>query len=254
MAPLRSLLQRFDPISLAEMDGVKLQDRMDTKFVFPDRSLPQVLEALIPFYRLLEVNGVRGAEYRSLYFDSPTLRHYFDHHNGRTLRSKVRFREYVGSGLCFLEVKRKTRTGRTDKARRREDVIPLALTADQAAFIANAKGGDEQLVPVLWNTFTRLTLVSRTSPERLTIDIGLRYTDGSGTTTHEAPLSGVCVAELKQERADRSSPFARVMRQLGIRPSGMSKYCVGMLLLHADLKHNMFKEVLRKLDRIRAAA
>jgi hypothetical protein len=44
------------------------------------------------------------------------------------------------------------------------------------------------------------------------------------------------------------------MRQLGIRPCGMSKYCIGMLLLHADLKHNMFKEVLRKLDRIRAAA
>ena len=107
---------------------------------------------------------------------------------------------------------------------------------------------------MLWNNFTRLTLVSRTSPERLTIDIGLRYTDGSGTTAHETPLSGVCVAELKQERADRSSPFARVMRQLGIRPSGMSKYCIGMLLLHADLKHNMFKEVLRKLDRIRAAA
>ncbi|MBK8341295.1 MAG: VTC domain-containing protein [Flavobacteriales bacterium] len=81
---------------------------------------------MIPHYRLLEVDGVRGAEYRSLYFDSPALRHYLDHHNGRTLRSKVRFREYVGSGLCFLEVKRKTGTGRTDKARRREDAIPLA--------------------------------------------------------------------------------------------------------------------------------
>ncbi|MBK8340029.1 MAG: polyphosphate polymerase domain-containing protein [Flavobacteriales bacterium] len=254
MPAVQTLLQRFDPISLGEMDGVKLQDRMDTKFVFSDRSLGQVLEALLPHYRLLEVNGVRGAEYRSLYFDSPAPQHFLDHHNGRTLRSKVRFREYVGSGLCFLEVKRKTGTGRTDKARRREDAIPVALTPDQATFIANAKGGDEKLVPVLWNSFTRLTLVSRTSPERLTIDIGLRYTDGSGTNAHATQLSGVCVAELKQERADRTSPFARVMRQLGIRPSGMSKYCIGMLLLHADLKHNMFKDVLRKLDRIRAAA
>lgn len=39
-----------------------------------------------------------------------------------------------------------------------------------------------------------------------------------------------------------------------VQASGMSKYCVGMLLMGKNVKHNAFKEVLLKLDRIRTAA
>ena len=44
------------------------------------------------------------------------------------------------------------------------------------------------------------------------------------------------------------------MRQRVIAASGMSKYCVGQLLLGRNVKHNAFKAVLLKLDRIRQAA
>ena len=67
-------------------------------------------------------------------------------------------------------------------------------------------------------------------------------------------VAGTVVAELKQERADRSSPFVRLMRARGIRPAGMSKYCIGMLLLQRPVKHNAFKEVLLHLQRLRQAA
>lgn len=71
-----SVIARFDPISLAEMDGVKLQDRVDTKYVFSEADLPSVLTSMLKDYRLLEVDGVRGTHYRSLYFDTPDLKHY----------------------------------------------------------------------------------------------------------------------------------------------------------------------------------
>lgn len=245
-----TLIDRFDPISLAEMDGVKLQDRMDTKYVFGADRLAAVFQAMVPHYRVLEVNGVRGTDYRSLYFDTPDLKHYRDHHNKRTFRAKVRFREYVGSDLAFLEVKRKTGTGRTDKARVRVEGIPGALNAEQAEFVARASGEAHALVPTLWNHFTRYTFVNRTKPERLTMDLDLRYTD-AGT---ERALGPIVVAELKQSRADRSSPFVRIMRAQGLRPSGMSKYCVGMLMLEKEVKHNAFKAVLLMLERIRQAA
>lgn len=35
-----SSIDRFDLISLAEMDDVKLQDRVDTKYVFAQERLP----------------------------------------------------------------------------------------------------------------------------------------------------------------------------------------------------------------------
>jgi hypothetical protein len=44
------------------------------------------------------------------------------------------------------------------------------------------------------------------------------------------------------------------MRQLGVRPAGMSKYCIGLLLLRPDVKRNAFKPILLQLERIRNAA
>ncbi len=250
MASVPSTISRFEPISLAEMDGVKLQDRVDTKYVFAEERLDEVLQAMLPDYRLLEVQGVRGTQYRSLYFDTPDLQHYQAHHNKRTFRSKVRFREYLGSGLVFLEVKRKTGRGRTDKKRLRVEAIPDVLSPEQQAFVAKASRSDVPVQATLWNHFTRYTFVNKSAPERLTMDVGLRYS----VAGEERELGNIVIAELKQERADRTSPFVRIMRQRVFAASGMSKYCVGMLLLDQNVKHNAFKEVLLKLRKLRNAA
>ena len=50
---------QFTPISLKNMDGVKLMNRSDTKFTFSSQKLPILLEKLIPFYNVLEINGKR---------------------------------------------------------------------------------------------------------------------------------------------------------------------------------------------------
>lgn len=245
-----ALISRFAPITLAEMDGVKLQDRVDTKYVFAEERLPELLAAMAFHYRVLEVDGVRGTDYRSLYFDTADLRHYRDHHNKRTFRSKVRFREYVGSGLVYLEVKRKTGRGRTDKVRMRVDSIPSALTTEQTRFIKEANGDASPLSATLWNHFTRFTFVANEGTERLTMDLNLRFDQPDG----EGALAGIVVAELKQPRADRHSPFVQLVRGMGIRPAGMSKYCVGMIAAGRPVKQNAFKEVLLRLRRIRQAA
>lgn len=246
----QTVISGFEPISLKEMDGVQLLTRTDTKYVFAERDLAFVLQQLQPHFRCLEVDGKRGTDYRSLYFDRTDDKSYFDHHNGRTFRSKVRFREYVGSGLCYLEVKRKTGRGATDKARRKVPSIPIAFDAEQQAYVEAKSGMQGPFEAKLWNAFTRYTLVHKSRPERLTIDHSLRFTSADG----DRSLEGICIAELKQERADRSSPFVETMRSMGYRPAGMSKYCIGMVLLHADIKHNNFNEVLRKLHRLQSAA
>ncbi len=250
MPTLPQVLARFEPISLAEMDRVALQDRMDTKYVFGSAQLADLLEQLRSEYRILEVDGKRGTDYRSLYFDTADLKHFREHHNGRSFRSKVRFREYLGSDLCYLEVKRKTGRGGTDKKRVRVERIPEVMTPEQQRFAAEASNCAEPLLPQLWNHFTRLTFVHRTRNERLTIDHAMRFTQAGA----ERALEGICVAELKEGRADRNSPFARLMRALGNRPAGMSKYCIGMLLLHDRVKRNAFKPILLQLERIRNAA
>lgn len=250
MPTLPEVIARYEPITLVEMDRVELLDRMDTKYILSAAGLPALLEALLPEYRILEVEGRRGTDYRSLYYDTAGLRHYREHHDGHSFRSKVRYREYIGSGLAYLEVKRKTGRGGTDKRRIKVPAIPERMPAEHQAFAADASHCAEPLEPRLWNHFTRLTLVHRTRNERLTIDHAMRFTL-AGT---ERALEGICVAELKEARADRSSPFAHLMRAQGIRPAGMSKYCIGMIMLHPGLKANAFKPVLLRLSKIRNAA
>lgn len=232
------------------MDGVKLQDRVDTKYVLGTYQLDEVLRSMLKDYRLLEVKGVRGTSYRSLYYDTIDLKHYSDHHNRRVFRSKVRFREYLGSGLTYLEVKRKTGRGRTDKKRMKVACIPDQLLPEQRQFIERSRGGSGEMIPTIWNHFTRYTFVNKHIPERLTMDVALTFSDAS----KERELGDIVVAELKQERLDRNSTFVKIMRSMGLRPCSMSKYCIGMLLVGKPVKHNGFKEVLLKLQRIRKAA
>ena len=102
MLIINKILTGFNPISLAEMDEVKLMNRSDTKFVFSQKTLLNILPLIQSFYKVLEVDGVRLSSYKSLYYDTDDFQFYHQHHNGKTNRNKVRFREYVDSGLTFL--------------------------------------------------------------------------------------------------------------------------------------------------------
>ena len=106
MNEISKITASFSPIKLAEMDNVKLMSRSDTKFAFKFSKLPELLNQMMPFYKVLEINGKFIHDYKSLYFDTDDRKFYLDHHNGRVNRNKVRFREYVGSDLTFLEIKR----------------------------------------------------------------------------------------------------------------------------------------------------
>ena len=112
------VLAGFPPVTLAEMDGVRLMNRTDTKYVTEESVLAAVLaDARAAGYRVLEVDGERICAYDSLYFDTAALGMFLDHHNRRVPRRKVRTRVYVSSGTAFLEIKRKRNNGRTKKKR-----------------------------------------------------------------------------------------------------------------------------------------
>lgn len=238
-------LERFPPIGLAEMDAVGLQFRMDTKYVFSASLLDGLFGELASGYRVLELNGMRGVEYTTRYFDTVGLKHYFDHHNGRSFRSKVRVRHYGGSNLYMLEVKRRTGRGGTDKRRTPLIDLPAVLDADQHAFAALYSNCSEPLFHVLDNRFHRLTFVHRERLERLTIDTNIVFTRQG----REVALPGMVVAELKEGRTGHGSPFAAAMRRRTVPPTRFSKYCIGSALTNPGLQHNAFKPVLLRVQK-----
>ncbi len=250
MKQLADIIKLLDPISLKEMDRVKLQNRTDTKFVFEADLLPQILDDIKEQYSILEIDNKRTNSYKTLYYDTKNLQSYFQHHNGKANRIKVRFRNYIESNLNYLEVKFKNNKGRTIKSRSKIGQIETDLSEESKAFIEeNSFYKGDDLLPVLWNEFTRITLTHKSKNERLTIDLNLNFIDYSSKIENSIPH--IIIAEVKQEKASVDSDFIRAIKAYHIRTSGMSKYCVGTALLHPTLKSNTFKERILKIKKLK---
>jgi len=229
------------------MDSVKLMNRTDTKFVFPLTTLIKILPKLVKHYRVLEINGVRLNAYRSLYFDTEDFQFYHQHHNGKTNRNKVRFREYVDSGLSFLEVKSKNNKGKTIKKRIKVKEITESLDGSNLDFVNKAIGSEIPLKPQHWNKFSRITFVHKRRKERLTVDVNFRFEDINSTKNN---LGDMVIAEVKQAKRNLSSNFIRIIKEERIHPFRISKYCMATATLFPQLKKNKFKRKFLHLDKL----
>lgn len=237
MELINGILNDFTPITLKEMDNVKLMDRTDTKYAFRLDNLAAFLEQVKDDYRVLDVNGHRISRYESLYFDTKNFDLYLSHHRGKPNRYKIRCRKYVESELHFFEVKFKNNKGRTIKDRVKQKHID-GLIKDNAETLLKEKTPllAESLEAKLWVNYSRITLVNKTSPERVTIDVDLTFKNN----TTDKVIQNLVIAEVKQDKAQESS-FIRLMKKNHVREGSMSKYCFGVISLFNTIKYNNFK-------------
>ena len=244
-------LDGFAPVSLKEMDAVRLMNRVDTKYITDEATLAGVLrDAAGAGYRVLVAGGARVSPYNSVYFDTPGLRMFSDHHNQRLRRQKVRTRAYVNSGDAFLEIKRKNNRGRTKKKR---TAIPMAelpdFRADAAACRYLADWSDfraEELLPTLETAFRRITLVNPAMTERITIDTDLRFRNFR--TGLETSLGDAVVIELKQD-GRAASPMKGILLDHRVKIARISKYCIAVTLTDPSARSNRFKEKVRLIEK-----
>jgi hypothetical protein len=105
----------------------------------------------------------------------------------------------------------------------------------------------EEISPVIENWFNRITLVNFDKTERLTIDFNLRFhhlkSDGNDQ------LQRVAIIELKRD-GNVPSPALDILREIRIKRSGFSKYCIGSILTNRQLKRNNFKERLTMISKM----
>ena len=248
---LNSLLEKFEPISLKEMDSVKLQDRVDTKFMFSDIVLPELFEQMTPFYRVLKVEEHRFNHYETLYFDTHKFDLYIRHHNGKLNRYKFRSRRYVESDLNFFEVKFKNNKGRTIKDRIKRPEIVKVVSDKSGELVRSITNIDPlTLHPKLWVNYVRITFVSKISQERLTVDTQLTFKDD----TQSLNYNGLVIAEVKRASAKDRSQFVDLMKAFSIGQKSISKYCLGVITLHPELKRNVFKPTLIYLNKLLKAS
>ena len=259
------ILSSFQPITLDEMSGIKLMNRTDTKFVTTVDRLRLLLMLAHDDYRIQDIDGIRNASYYTAYFDTPDNNMYIVHQNGHAGRQKLRIRSYVDSGLNFLEVKTKNNHGRTKK--KRVDMVGFdpnnpdhgirflrqdAQYRQYDEFLRKHLRYDPTiLTEQMENHFHRITLVNKAKTERLTIDTDLCFHNLK--TSNDVDLTGLAIIELKRDGL-QPSPILGMLRELRIKPSGFSKYCMGSALTNPALKRNNFKERLHMIERLLSRA
>jgi len=240
------ILGAFEPISLSEMDSVKLMDRTDTKYTFHVSALDGLLQEAMPYYKVLSVEGHRISRYQTLYYDTEAFDLYNRHHTGKLNRYKIRHRTYVESGLGFLEVKFKNNKGRTIKTRVREKDYHGIQPGKAFDFLkTQLPFCPTTLRPKIWINYSRITLVNKTSAERLTIDLNLEFKTDDATRN----LGRLVIAEVKQD-SKAPSPFVAILRKKHIREGSISKYCFAVASSFDGVKSNNFKQKLLQVHKL----
>ena len=239
----------FLPISLEAANSAKLLNRFDSKYQLPVNKLYLILEKIQDDYFVLEINGNRIQQYETIYYDTPEDCFYTAHHNGKAGRIKIRKRNYVNSGIGFLEIKKKNNKKKTSKIRLETENLNENFSMAETEFIVENTNltciqSVQNLQPVGKNTFSRITLVAKTFDERCTIDLNLSFY----SKNKSLELTHLAVVELKQEKPFKKTPFSVELKKHRVYRKRFSKYCLGRAMLDNALKRNLFKPAIRELN------
>jgi hypothetical protein len=245
---IHRILNLFKPIGLHEMDGVKLMNRVEKKYVFGSDRLPELLNLVKESYKVLAIDEIRNFAYSTTYLDTSDFLFYSQQVRGKLNRFKVRYRRYESTAVSYLEIKKKTNKKRTVKWRMEDLLKPDSPDPEALQFIKKyLPNGLPELHPVLINGFTRITLVGNECKERVTLDYDLTFASPYGK------ISGfpfLAVAELKREKRSCLSPFGAIMKQLCIRSGSFSKYCIGSALIMDMPRKNLLKPNLLLINKL----
>lgn len=245
MNQVKNIIAQFNKVSLADLDKVKLMNRIDLKYCFHINQACSIFESIKKHYSALEIDGESLFGYYNTYFDTPDNQMYLHHHNGKRNRHKIRIRRYEQTGSSFLEIKFKNNKGRTIKDRIVREDSDYPFNKSELEFIkASTPFSGEILCPKIINTFNRITLVNNNFTERATFDFAPGFMNQDKTVI----LHNLVIVEIKQDKAVGSALLEQTLRKLKVTNNGFSKYCIGRCLLE-DIKKNNFKPLLIRINK-----
>lgn len=244
---LQDHLNIFESLGLNEMSKVSLMNRQDTKYVFAESKLINILEKLSKYYNILEIDGLRQMSYSNIYFDTDDFLFYNNHQRGKLNRYKIRNRQYDDSDLAFCEVKFKSNAGRTIKNRKKISALLEEYDQDSKDFLKDLSPvAVVDLKAKVFMRFDRITLVHKEWKDRCTIDMNLK----TSNKETDFDFNGLIIAEIKQEKFTPQCDFNLVLKSENIYPDSFSKYSMSVVKLFPELKNNKFKPQWLALNKI----
>ncbi|MEU2939356.1 polyphosphate polymerase domain-containing protein [Nocardiopsis alba] len=241
LGPMPPGLERLRPLSLAETnERASLVTRTCRKYLVPVSSMSDLFAGAERDFGVLEIGGRTSFLYSSTYLDTPDLRTFHDHRQGRRLRYKVRTRTYLDTGTRMFEVKTKGARGITDKVRIE---LPMETPEDRLTprtrrFLDRTLdrcrlGSPDTLTASAVTDYRRSTVVSLSGLERVTVDTGLVGYRGDRMVRMRPD---VVLLEIKTRGG--LTPTERRLHELGFREARFSKYAAALAALEPGLRGN----------------
>lgn len=241
------LIDAMNTVSLAELDLVALQNRIDNKYVLSAQQVNLILPIIQSQYKVLEIDKNKIFTYENNYFDTSDLQFYYDHHNGYSNRLKVRGRKYKESNTSFFEIKRKENIDRTAKTREITTGLLSEIDADKKKIIQSySRKTIADLKVILHNKFNRITFVNNDQTERMTLDFNIQFSD----EIQEKTFSNFFVLEIKQSKSNSRSIITDALKKNNIREQSFSKYIFGVIALKEHIRKNNFLPLIKKINNL----
>ncbi|MFE9245877.1 polyphosphate polymerase domain-containing protein [Nocardiopsis sp. NPDC006938] len=240
-------LDGLRPVSLAEInERAALVTRTCRKYLLPAGLVPALFDGSEHRFGVLEIDGRSSFLYSSTYLDTPELRTFHDHRQGRRLRYKVRTRSYVDTGTVMFEVKLKGARGVTDKVRVElpPDSPVDRLTPRTRDFLDRSLGrcrlaSPDVLVPSAVTDYRRTTVVALDGEERVTVDQDLVGYRGDLEVRMRPE-----VALLEVKTRGGLTATERRLHALGVREARFSKYAAALAALEPGLRGNRWHRAM----------
>jgi hypothetical protein len=183
------------------------------------------------------------APYVTDYFDTADLQCFYDDIDGTMPRYKVRVRRYQ-DGKSFVETKGTDESGRTCKLRLLRPEQALDLSPSEKELVATRTDLPvNELTRSIGIDYDRLTMVSPSCDERVTVDLNVVVRVGA----IRIRFPDVTIFETKQGRKGEASLMAESLISHGITPTTLSKYCSALALADESLVVGRAAQMLQRL-------
>ena len=250
-------LKKFWVISLSELNSTaSYLKRIDNKFLLNSKQFSEIIKDLKKDFKVLEIDGKKTFSYDNIYMDTNDYHFYNQHQNKEKSRTKVRTRYYVDSNLAFFEYKQKNNWITSNYRYEFSSEEHWFMTRGKQRFYEwvwqSMYAGEKapKITPAIKTKYKRITLVSKDSTERLTIDFDVRTLNLRDNNSNEVNLKNLVIIESKS--LSKKCISSKIMKKHNIKQAkSCSKYSLWVVYSGLTEKYDTFQETMEKIKEIR---
>ncbi len=257
---LMKILSNFPTIDLDQLNAsAKFMERIENKYIVDSQQLQDFFKKVHKDYYILQIKDKIIFSYQNMYMDTNDYHFYHEHEKKKNKRIKLRTRQYMDSDMAFFEYKQREWT----LVRKFRYQCPTEhhgkMTNDAHKFYAqlvnefNEKHNKHLVSPSISTHYQRITLCSKNSDERVTIDFNLELGDLRNPKNKSKTFKHFAIIENKSSHKTTTSH--KILREMWIQKAkSCSKYCLGVYYFNKAKTRKTFEHTIKHIESMQKTA